>query len=85
MKNGMQMTKNFANSDDAYILLKWGVIIKCYGGEKFQKVQYDPLPPTIKHKTVIDETGRTKIKITEFLALTRHICTIHGYIYIQDD
>ena len=34
-----------------HILLKWGIIIKFYGGEKFQKMQYDP-PPTIKHRRV---------------------------------
>ena len=33
-----------------HILVKWGVIIKCYGGEKFKKLQSDP--PTIKHKRV---------------------------------
>ena len=33
------------------MLVKWGVIIKRYGGEKFQKLQSDP--PTIKHKRVV--------------------------------
>ena len=29
---------NVADSDDSHISIKWGVIIKCYGDEKFQKV-----------------------------------------------
>ena len=38
MNNGMKMTvKNFANSDDIHILLKLGLIIKCYGGRKVSK------------------------------------------------
>ena len=33
MNYGMKMTaKNFVDSDDTHILLKWGVIIKCYEG-----------------------------------------------------
>ena len=44
------MTENFGYSNDGHILLKLGegVIITCYEGEKFQKVQYDT--PTIMHK-----------------------------------
>ena len=45
------MTIKILLSDDSHILLKWrGAIIKCYGGDKFKKVQYDP--PTSKHKRV---------------------------------
>ena len=41
-------SKNFADSDDSHILLKWEeVITKCY---ECQKVQYDP--STIKHTRV---------------------------------
>ena len=37
MKNGTKNdSENFGDSDDAHILLKWGVIIRCY-------VQYYPL------------------------------------------
>ena len=31
-------SENFADSDDSHILLKWGVITKCYEGRKFQKI-----------------------------------------------
>jgi len=42
--------RNVADSDDGHILVKWGVIIKCYVGSKVSNVQYDPT--TIKHKRV---------------------------------
>ena len=37
MNNGLKMTEKFADSDDSYILLKWGEVFI-----KFSKVQYDP-------------------------------------------
>ena len=38
MNNEIKMTvKNLADSDDAHILLKWGVIIKCYEGWKISR------------------------------------------------
>ena len=41
-------SEKFIDSDDSHILLKWGVIIKCYEGENFQKVLYDPLQLSTK-------------------------------------
>ena len=32
MNNGVKMTENIADNDGAYILLKWGLIIKWYEG-----------------------------------------------------
>ena len=43
-------SENFGDSDDAYILLKWGDHNKMPLGENNFKVQYDT--PTIKHKRV---------------------------------
>ena len=40
---GENDNNNTAGSDDSHILLKWGVIIIAMRGEKFQKLQYDPL------------------------------------------
>ena len=36
--------ENVADSDDTNILVKWGIIIKCQGGRKISKIQYNPLP-----------------------------------------
>ena len=40
-KNEMKMTVKILLID-SHILLKWRVMIKCYGGEQVQEVQYDP-------------------------------------------
>ena len=38
------------------ILVKWGVIIKCYGGEKFEKMQYDPPQQLSTEKHELDKS-----------------------------
>ena len=40
--------RNVADSDDGHILIKWGAIIKCYEGQKFQMCNTTPLQLSIK-------------------------------------
>ena len=67
--------KNVADSADTNILVKWGVITKCYRGEKFQKCN-----TTTQKLSTIEHIYHIQLKEAKYYLLYYH-CLISSFSF----